>query len=93
MSRQRINRAVAEEKARNEFKAEIRRQRAGYEIRQSDIACELGIKGPMMSVLFSNPDKFTVERLRIVISMLHLDPKVVLCFLGYSEKEIKQMVS
>ncbi len=86
MSRPRIN---PEEKVRDAFLSEVSEKSARYKIRQYDIAEEIGIKPPQMSVLLGSPEKISIGRLRKIIALLNLNPVIVLAFLGYSEKQIK----
>lgn len=83
-------RAVPADAAKEAFKQEIRIRRAIYDVKQKDIADELGVAQPAVSGLLSNPDKITAERMRKIVVMLRPDPKVVLAFLGYSQKEIRK---
>lgn len=89
MSRPRVN---SEEVARAAFLREIKVKRAMYDIRQRDIADELGLAPCTMSSLLSRPDDISIGRLRKIIAMLHLDPMIVMAFLGYSPKELKQLM-
>lgn len=77
--------------ATDAFKKEIRVCRASIEASQSDIAKVLGVGHSRMSVLMSNPDEFTVGRLRKMIRMLKPDPLTVLGLLGYTQTEIRQL--
>ncbi len=76
--------------ARAAFTREIRVKRATYEVKQYQLAQALDVGAPRMSALLARPDDLTVERLRGIIKILHLDPAVVLAFLGYSQKEIRK---
>ena len=76
---------------RKAFQQEVRMKRAYYNIMQQDIADTLGVAQSRVSTLMANPDQLSAGRLRDIITMLKLDPIVVLSFLGYSQKEIKKL--
>lgn len=76
---------------RKAFQQEVRMKRAYYNIMQQDIADTLGVAQSRVSTLMANPDQLSAGRLREIITMLKLDPIVVLSFLGYSQKEIKKL--
>lgn len=86
MSRPRIN---AEEAAREAFRTEIKVRRAYCDMKQSELADEIGVVPSVMSNLLSNPDKINAGRLRKIIRALSIDPVIILAFLGYTPKEIQ----
>lgn len=88
MSRPRIN---PEEAAREAFKMEVKVQRVYRDMKQSELADEIGVVPSVMSNLLANPDKISAGRLRKIIRALSLDPTVILAFLGYTAKEIQNI--
>ena len=89
MSRPRVD---PEDAARAAFLREIKVKRAMYDILQRDIGVEIGLTPGATSSLLSRPDDISIGRLRKIIALLHLDPMTVLAFLGYSPKELKQLM-
>lgn len=62
-------RSAPADAAKEAFKQEIRVRRAIYNVKQKDIADELGVAQPAVSGLLSNPDKITAERMRKIVIM------------------------
>lgn len=91
MSRQRISRQAAIEAARKAFQREIKIKRIDYEMSQSALANLIGVGSSRMSVLMANPEQLTIERLQKIISILDIDPEIVLALLGYTQKQIEAL--
>ena len=87
MSRPRIDPEAA---AREDFRKEVRVQRAELDMTQRELATAIGVVPSVMSQLLSNPDKISMGRLRKMVAVLGINPMVVLAFLGYSQKEIRK---
>jgi transcriptional regulator with XRE-family HTH domain len=88
MSRPRVN---PEEAAREAFKREVKVQRVYHDMKQSELADEVGVVPSVMSNLLANPDKISAGRLRKIIRTLSIDPVIILAFLGYTTKEIQSI--
>lgn len=77
--------------AREALLQEIRVKRAVYNVKQSELADVLDIGGPRMSALLKRPEELTAGRLRAIVRRLRLEPGVVLAFMGYSQKDLKEL--
>lgn len=88
MSRPRVTRQEAMEAAKKAFQREIKIKRIDYEMSQSALANLIGVGSSRMSILMANPDQLTVERLKKIISILDIDPEIILALLGYTKKQI-----
>lgn len=77
--------------AREAFRKEIRIRRAELDIKQHELADQVGIVPSAMSKLIADPDKLSVERLRKIIKTLGPDPIIVLKLMGYSQKDLKAL--
>ena len=75
---------------KNEFDAEIRIRRAERNLTQGDLGAVIGVSPARMSGLLSDPDSLPVGRLRKIIKALSPDPLVLLAFLGYDQKILRQ---
>lgn len=82
-----------EEKYLNEdFRRELR-SRLGYmELNQAQLADAVGLTPASISGHLREPEKIGIKELRSMIRVLRLSPTAVLRFLGYSSKEIKQII-
>lgn len=79
--------------AQKEFQRAIRVALAGMEMRQKELAEEVGVESSWMSRLLAEPGGLSANRLRKIVRVLRLDPGVILRFLGYNDREINQFKS
>ena len=90
MSRPRVDQV---EKARADFRQEIRVKRAYLDLKQREIGDAMGLAPARTSVLLANPDEISIGRLRAINGLLDLDPVVVLAFVGFTPKDLKKSAS
>ena len=88
MSRPKMTPQLADAKAREEFQKEVKHRRVELDMTQKDLGDLLGVSAPSMSELLSDPDKFSVGRLRRLVRTLDMDPVTVLRLLGFDPKKL-----
>lgn len=91
MARPRMTPELATDNARKAFQLEVKLQRVKLDMSQKELGEALGISAPQISELMANPDKLSIERMRSIISTLGIDPVTVLRFLGFSDRDLKQL--
>lgn len=84
-------RQLSSEYRAKDFRLAVKGRLAINGLTQKDLAGKLAISEAQVSTLLHNPDGLTAERLRETIEYLRLPPGDVLRFLGYSEKQIKEV--
>lgn len=85
-------RQYADQYADEDFRREILRSLADFGLRYDQDLAELsGIPTATMSRKLKDPTGFTVRQLRQIVKAISPDPKEMLRFLGYTNKEIKKM--
>jgi len=75
-----------------DFRRLVRGRMAMMEMPQYELAERLGVSGSRLSQILDNPGRIPVDRLRELVQFLHIQPEDVLRLLGYSEKELKNIV-
>lgn len=91
MSRPRATKESMEAAAREAFRQEVKVRRVYCNMKQSELAEAVGVVPSVMSNLLANPDKINAGRLRKIISVLDIDPMIVLAFLGYNKKDLQNV--
>lgn len=79
-----------EKYAKADFQTEIRRQQGEYNLMSCrSLSQAVGIPHSTLNPKIKDPFKLTVEDLRKLVPVLHLDPAPVLALLGFTKKDIK----
>lgn len=87
-------RQKAEVYAEEDFRKEIRRQQGEYDLMSvRSLAAAADIKSTTLHERLKEPKKFTVADLQKLVSTIRLSPVAVLTLLGYSAKDIKNLVN
>lgn len=80
--------------ADEDFRKEILRRLADFGLRYDQDLSELsGIPNATMSRKLKNPSGFTVRQLRLIVRAVCPNPKEMLKFLGYTNKEINRWMN
>lgn len=79
------------ETAKKAFVHEIKMRRTDCDMTQGQLADAVGVVPSVMSNLLANPDKINAGRLRTIVQTLAPDPTIILAFLGYTSKDIKNL--
>lgn len=87
MSRLRVN---EDDKARADFRQEVRVKRAFHDLKQRELGDAMGLAPARTSALLANPDEISIGRLRAINDLLGLDPVVVLAIAGYTPKQLRK---
>lgn len=75
-----------------DFRRHVRVRMAAMEMPQYELAEYLGVTDSRTSQILDNPGRIPVDRLRKMIEFLRIEPAEVLRLLGYSEKQIKEVL-
>ena len=76
---------------RNEdFRRAVKANLALLGLQQKDLANRLALSEATVSGMMKHPENIPVDRMRIIIGYLQLEPAVVLRLYGYKEKEIQK---
>lgn len=79
-----------EKYALEDFKTEIRIQRARFDMKQYELASAMETAPSTLSERLSDPGSFTVRELRGLVKTLSPDIAIMLQLLGYDSKSIKK---
>ena len=78
---------------RNEdFRRDVMVRLAYFGLKQNDLANHLGVCEATVSNMLHSPGKIPVDRMRLIISYLQLEPETILKLLGFPMKSIKEAV-
>ena len=81
----------AEKYAEEDFRREVRCKQGYYDLMSmTALSNETGIPRTTLAKRISIPAGMSVEELRKIIAVLHLDPEISLALLGYTTKEINR---
>ena len=82
----------AEEYARADFLQEIRRCQGAADLMNGKLLSNAsGVPYGILMRRLKEPESFTLGEIRSMIKSLHLNPVVLLKFLGYSGKDISKL--
>lgn len=91
MSKLRVNPFLAEDRAKDDFRREVRIRRVHLDMRQFELADDMGIVPSVMTGYLAEPDKIPVGRLRKMNRVLDMDPLILLALIGYTDKDIQKL--
>lgn len=91
MSKLRTNVFTLEDKAKDDFRREVKLRRVHLDMRQFELADDMGIVPSVMTGYLAEPDKIPLGRLRKMNRVLDMDPLVVLALVGYTDKDIQKL--
>lgn len=86
-------RQYAENYAAEDFRREMRARMGYHDLSQRDLAQKANISQSTVSNRLRDPNDITVGELRSMNKVLGLNPGIVLALLGYSKKEIKEVLT
>lgn len=80
-----------EQTDKERFTLELKLRRVACGLNQGDLGNLLHLSPARVSGLLSDPDALTAGRLRKLIKVLSPDPIILLAFLGYDQKILRQL--
>lgn len=84
-------RQKAEEYAQTDFLKEVESRCVWAGLKNNeDLANKVGVSAGTIGNIKRDPGRLRVDILREMIRQLKLNPSIVLCFLGYSSKDIRK---
>ncbi len=86
-------RQYAENYAAEDFRREMRSRMGYHDLSQHGLAQKTDISQTTISNRIRDPNDITVGELRSFNKVLGLSPSIVLALLGYTKKEIKEVLS
>ena len=85
-------RQYAENYAAEDFRREVRSRMGYLDLSQRDLAEQTCMSKSTISSRIRDPNEITVGELRSMNKVLGFDPAIVLALLGFSKKQIKEVL-